>query len=66
MGLVTAVVEDAEALAAVVAERSTRLAGLSRTAVYATKALLVDDTATTVAARLDLDRRVLQSLLPAL
>ena len=64
MGLVTQVVEDAEALSSLVQQRSTQLAGQPRAALLATKALLVDDTATTVAARLDLDRRVLQGLLP--
>ncbi|MFC4945161.1 enoyl-CoA hydratase-related protein [Pseudonocardia sp. GCM10023141] len=65
MGLVTGVVADAGELDAVVAQRTERLAALPHAARYATKALLVDDTATTVATRLDLDRRVLQSLLPA-
>lgn len=66
LGLVTGVADDAAALEALVAERAATLADLPRGGLHATKALLVDDTATTVAARLDLDRRVLQSLLPAL
>jgi enoyl-CoA hydratase/carnithine racemase len=63
LGLVTAVVDDAAALDALVADRTARLAAAPATALRATKALLVDDTATTVAARLDLDRKVLQGLL---
>jgi enoyl-CoA hydratase/carnithine racemase len=65
VGLVTDVVEDADALQKLVAERTGRLAAAPPRALLATKALLVDETATTVPARLDLDRRVLQSLLPA-
>ena len=64
IGLVTDVVDDAEALEARVAERTGRLAAAPPQALLATKALLVDHTAMTVPARLDLDRRVLQSLLP--
>jgi enoyl-CoA hydratase/carnithine racemase len=64
MGMITAVADDADELARLVAERTGRLAEMSRAALHATKSLLVDDTATTVAARLDLDRRVLQKLLP--
>lgn len=63
LGLVTAVVEDADALDAMVAHRTARLAAAPITALRATKTLLVDDTAPTVATRLDLDRRVLQGLL---
>ncbi|MFD1531476.1 enoyl-CoA hydratase-related protein [Pseudonocardia aurantiaca] len=63
MGLVTALAQDADELARLVAERTSRIAALPRAAVHAAKSLLVDDAATTVSARLDLDRRVLQGLL---
>ena len=62
-GIVTAVVSDALALDQLVAERTATLAGKPRAALRAIKALLVDTSAPTVAQRLDLDRRVLQSLL---
>jgi enoyl-CoA hydratase/carnithine racemase len=64
-GIVTAVVADAAALDRLIVERTAALAAKPRAAVRAIKALLVDTTAPTVAQRLDLDRRVLQSLLPA-
>lgn len=64
-GLLTDVVEDATALDALVAQRTAQLAELPRAALHSTKALLVDDTTPTVATRLDLDRRVLQSLMLA-
>lgn len=63
LGLVTEVLADAAALSARVAERTARLAELPRAALHATKALLADETARTVATRLALDSRVLQSLL---
>jgi enoyl-CoA hydratase/carnithine racemase len=63
-GLVTAVVADTAALDQLVAERTAALAAKPRAALRAIKSLLVDTTAPTVAQRLDLDRRVLQSLLP--
>jgi enoyl-CoA hydratase/carnithine racemase len=64
VGIVTAVVADGKALDQLVAERTAALAAKPRAALRATKALLTDSTATTVPERLDLDRRVLQSLLP--
>jgi enoyl-CoA hydratase/carnithine racemase len=63
MGLVTAVVADADELAAVVAERTAALRDKPREALFATKALLRDETATTVPARLKLDSGVLQRLI---
>lgn len=63
MGLVTAVVPDADALATVVAERTAALREKPREALLAVKALLRDETALTVPARLKLDSGVLQSLL---
>jgi enoyl-CoA hydratase/carnithine racemase len=65
LGIVTQVVDDGPALDQLVADRTAALAGKPREALRATKALLVDDTARTVPQRLELDRRVLQSLLPA-
>lgn len=65
VGIVTTVVADETALNRIVAERTAALAGKPRAALRATKALLVDSTTTTVPERLALDRRVLQSLLPA-
>jgi enoyl-CoA hydratase/carnithine racemase len=62
-GLVTEVVADAVALEDRVAERTTALAAKPRDALHATKALLRDETTTTVQERLELDRRVLQGLL---
>jgi enoyl-CoA hydratase/carnithine racemase len=64
VGLVTAVVADVGALDQLVAERTAALGAKPRSALRAIKSLLVDTTAPTVAQRLDLDRRVLQSLLP--
>src|SRR5882757_11160131 len=63
MGLVTTVVPDADALAAVVAERTAALRDKPREALLAVKALLRDETATTVPARLKLDSRVLRGLI---
>ncbi|WP_433359863.1 enoyl-CoA hydratase-related protein [Streptosporangium sp. CA-115845] len=63
LGIVTAVVDDADALARLVAERTARLAGKPRKALHATKALLHDESTPTVAGRLELDRRMLQDLL---
>jgi enoyl-CoA hydratase/carnithine racemase len=63
IGLVTALAPDVDELTRLVAERTGRLAALPRAAVHAAKSLLVDHSATTVATRLDLDRRVLQELL---
>lgn len=65
VGLVTAVPADADGLARMVTERARTLAGKPRAALHATKALIKDETAVTVLGRLDLDRRILQSLLPA-
>jgi enoyl-CoA hydratase/carnithine racemase len=64
-GIVTAVVTDRAALDELVAERTAALAAKPRAALLATKSLLVDTTARTVPERLELDRRVLQSLLPS-
>jgi enoyl-CoA hydratase/carnithine racemase len=64
LGIVTAVVADADALDQLVAERTAALAAKPRAALRATKALLNDAATTTVPERLDLDRQVLQSLLP--
>jgi enoyl-CoA hydratase/carnithine racemase len=64
LGIVTQVVADGSALDQLVAERTAALAAKPRAALRATKALLLDDTARTVPQRLELDRRVLQSLLP--
>jgi enoyl-CoA hydratase/carnithine racemase len=63
MGLVTAVVPDAEALASLVEERKGALRDKPREALLAVKALLRDETATTVETRLKLDTRVLQGLI---
>ena len=63
MGLVTAVVPDASALATVVSERTGALRDKPREALLAVKALLRDETATTVPARLKLDTGVLQGLI---
>jgi len=65
LGLVTALAPDRPALDALVAERAGTLAGKPADAVRETKRLLRDETAVTVAQRLDLDRRVLQRLLDA-
>ncbi|MEZ0365824.1 enoyl-CoA hydratase-related protein [Mycobacterium sp. pUA109] len=64
VGMVTAVVADGTALDQLVAERTAALVDKPRAAVRATKGLLIDSTTHTVPARLALDRRVLQSLLP--
>lgn len=64
MGLVTTLAADARGLTELVAERTRLLRDKPREALLAAKALLTDDTAVTVADRLVLDRRVLQSLLP--
>jgi enoyl-CoA hydratase/carnithine racemase len=64
VGIVTAVVADGGALDQLVAERTAALAAKPRAALRATKALLTDTTTATVPERLDLDRQVLQSLLP--
>jgi len=65
LGLVTALAPDRAALDVLVAERAGTLAGKPADAVRETKRLLRDETAVTVAQRLDLDRRVLQRLLDA-
>ncbi|MBA2323884.1 MAG: hypothetical protein H0V92_07725 [Pseudonocardiales bacterium] len=56
MGPFTVVVPDADALAAVLAERTAALRDKPREALLAVKSLLRDETATTVPARLDLDQ----------
>lgn len=66
LGIVTEVVPDADALAALVTERTGALREKPREALLAVKRLLRDEATATVPARLDLDRRVLQSLLPNL
>lgn len=66
VGIVNTVVADGDALDQLVAERTAALAGKPRAALRATKALLVDSTARTVPQRLELDRQVLQSLLPTI
>lgn len=63
LGIVTQVVTDGSALSQLVTERTAALAAKPRAALRATKALLLDRTAPTVPQRLELDRRVLQSLL---
>jgi enoyl-CoA hydratase/carnithine racemase len=63
MGLVTAVVADPDALATLVAERTATLRAKPREALLAVKALLRDETATTVPARLKLDGGVLRGLI---
>jgi enoyl-CoA hydratase/carnithine racemase len=63
LGLVTALAPDTDALDALVGERSRTLAGKPAAALRETKRLLRDESAVTVADRLDLDRRVLQRLL---
>jgi enoyl-CoA hydratase/carnithine racemase len=64
-GLLNEVLPDAAALQARVAERAAALAAKPRAALLATKSLLKDTTTGTVPERLELDRRVLQSLLIA-
>lgn len=66
LGLVTAVVADADTLGSLIAERTAALRDKPREALLATKALLVDETATTVPARLKLDTGVLQGLIAKL
>ena len=63
LGLVTAVTEDGAALDALVEDRVQALAGKPGVALRETKRLLRNESATTVAARLDLDRRVMQQLI---
>jgi enoyl-CoA hydratase/carnithine racemase len=63
LGLVTAVTEDAVALDALVEDRVQALAGKPGIALRETKRLLRNESAATVAARLDLDRRVMQRLI---
>jgi enoyl-CoA hydratase/carnithine racemase len=63
MGLVTTVVVDPDALATLVAERTATLRAKPREALLAVKALLRDETATTVPARLKLDSGVLRGLI---
>jgi enoyl-CoA hydratase/carnithine racemase len=63
LGLVTALTPDAAALTALVAERASTLAAKPAEAVRETKRLLRDESAVTVADRLDLDRRAMQRLL---
>ncbi len=64
MGIVTTVTEDSDDLHDLVRGRTRLLADKPREALLATKALLTDDTAVTVADRLRLDSSVLQGLLP--
>ena len=63
LGLVTGVVGSAEELQAQVAERVAALAAKPRAALLATRALLHDQSALTVPARLALDRSVFLGLL---
>ncbi|MBA3741859.1 enoyl-CoA hydratase-related protein [Sporichthya sp.] len=63
IGLVTAVVDSAEELDALVAERTAALAAKPRAALLAARALLHDQTALTVESRLELDRTVFLGLL---
>jgi enoyl-CoA hydratase/carnithine racemase len=63
MGLVTRVVADADALSTLVAERTAALRDKPQEALLAVKALLRDESATTVRARLELDSGVLQGLI---
>jgi enoyl-CoA hydratase/carnithine racemase len=65
VGLVTALVESAEELDALVADRVATLVAKPRAALLATRALLRDESAPTVAARLDLDATVFRGLLAA-
>jgi enoyl-CoA hydratase/carnithine racemase len=62
IGLVTTVVGSAEELEALVTERTAALAAKPRAALLACRALLRDETATTVPSRLDLDRSVFLDL----
>ncbi len=63
IGLVTALVDSAEELDALVAERTAALAAKPRAALLAARALLHDQTALTVESRLELDRTVFLGLL---
>lgn len=63
IGLVTALVDTAEELEVLVAERTAALAAKPRAALLAARALLHDQTALTVPARLELDRVVFGELL---
>lgn len=63
IGLVTAVVDSPEALDALVTERTAALVAKPREALLAARALLRDETAPTVASRLELDRTVFLGLL---
>jgi enoyl-CoA hydratase/carnithine racemase len=65
VGLVTALVESAEELDALLADRVAALTAKPRAALLATKALLRDQSALTVAARLELDATVFRGLLAA-
>lgn len=63
MGLLNAVAPDAEALREMVSGRVAALTGKPPAALAATKRLLRDEQAGTVSERLELDRKVFQSLL---
>lgn len=63
VGMISAVVADAEALGELVAERTAALAAKPRAAVLAIRAMLRDHTALTVPDRLALDRTVFRDLL---
>lgn len=62
-GIVTEVLPDGESLRRRVAQRCAALVAQPRAGLLATKALLVDETTSTVATRLEHDRTVLQGLL---
>ena len=66
LGLVTTVTEDAASLSALIEDRTAALVGKPVEALRATKRLLRDETTPTVAARLELDRAVMQRLLRGL
>ncbi len=66
LGVVTAVLESPEELQTCVAERTAALAAKPREALLAARALLRDETAPTVASRLELDRAVFLTLLAAM
>jgi enoyl-CoA hydratase/carnithine racemase len=66
LGILTEVLPDAEALAERIAERTAALREKPREALLAVRKLLHDETTSTVTARMELDSRVLQSLLPNL
>jgi enoyl-CoA hydratase/carnithine racemase len=65
VGLVTALVESAEELDKLVADRVAALAAKPRAALLAARALLHDQSALTVEARLELDATVFRGLLAA-